>query len=227
MLILMSQKRGKQTKIKGAGNILNQIQVPIRMEYILRSVKQIIATAIIGQACGLIRIGHQNRGSGFGNPVKSRAAMQRLMDIADKVNQEAERVWPADFARRRLGCFKDCDTALDCVYYIALAGDKACRFRKRTRPERQVDEMPVRIIWKLPVKSISILRSRPIRVRVRPNVVCPGRCARQVALPTLTQERLYLASRLSTNQLLGQSRNRPMSFRAPAKKDLDGSANHY
>src|SRR5271165_5056308 len=81
-----------RTLALGAGNIFNQIQVPKRMEYILRSVKQIIATAIISQACDLIRIGYQNRGSGFGNPVKSRATMQRLMDIADKVYQEPERV---------------------------------------------------------------------------------------------------------------------------------------
>ena len=72
------------------------------------------------QTGNIIRIRYKHRTFCFGDPVKSGPTMQRLVNVANKVYQEAEGIWSAELSRGRRGCFKIGDAPFDRVDHIAF-----------------------------------------------------------------------------------------------------------
>jgi hypothetical protein len=68
--------------------------------------------------------------------VKTRTAMQRLVDISDKVNQKPESLCPTEFSGHGFARLQNRDASLDGVDDVILALDKAFRLGKRTGPKR-------------------------------------------------------------------------------------------
>src|SRR5260370_21537425 len=124
----------------------------------IRTIKQKVSTPIVEFANCLRWIGNDVRNACCRKAVESSAAVQRLMDVADEINEKSQSLNLGECLRLRHWRLKHLDTARDRVDYI-LRCDEAADLIVGGCAKRKIDKMPHTALWEFLVELIGFLLS--------------------------------------------------------------------
>src|SRR5260370_25949146 len=169
----------------------------------IRTIKQKVATTIVEMARCLHWSSKEVRSACCRKAVESSAAVQRLMDVADEMNEKSQSLNLGECLRLWHWRLKHVDTARDRVDYI-IRCDEAADFVIRGCAKRKIDKMPHAAFWKFLVELNGFLVSTegPLIMRSNDHLVSPGSDGNKVSVPALREQLLNLC--------LGSLRNKTL-----------------